>query len=1013
MIALLIGMLRARPVQAITVFLLSAVATAAAVAGPVALGAVDQSIIRKEVAGASNVERSISVTGFVNPSNEGGPFDTLASLLRLPGFEAIRAGEFEVFGPVAEAQEAFGSPTSRLAFRDRICEHIVMVSGRCLAGPLEVVLGEDTAKRAGLRPGDTTIVQAARYVEGRGLLPDGEPAPLTVVGVYRPRDPAEAYWAGQRYFPVMADGTRREAVFTTVQTIDLVEHSLGQSSIDTLAPAGALTLLRFETLPDEVARVLEPIAEDQLYAVETEIPALAERIRASRDSARQLVPVAFVPLVAISFFVIFLAVGHGIFGRRQELGMVTLRGVRPVRRWWLATGETLVAVVAGAPVGYLLGHAAVAAVAAWRLGAGDGAGVSPRTVPYALLALVGSLVVALLGQRRSLSEPVVDLLRGVPRASARWQSLVVEALVLTMAAVATWQLRNASGGLAGVALLVPGLVVVAVALVAARALAPVAGTLARVALRRGWLGSGLAAVQIARRPGSQRLFVLLAVASAMLAFVAAGVDVASRAREDRARIVTGANTVLSVDQADVGRLLHVTRTADPDGNWAMAAMTVDQSDDLAPPVLAVDTARLAAVATWRPEFGASPEAIAEFLRASPAGAFAFRGTSLTVDLQMFAASGEPPLDLNLTFIPLTGGDRVVATVADVVGGRAVRQVNVSGCRDGCRFTSVSIPDQPTDSLVRLVLYAMLQADPPAEVIPAAALADRARWRTSEAAEISTYNGGLQIVADPSPFNTGDVTISAIDSRLPVPVAMAGSLDARRLTGLDNQFVPVEVVRQPAMLPRLAAYGALVDLEYLQLTSLSTPRRGPAEVWLGPAAPPDAAERLRLAGLAVSGATGLDQARVALARQGPALAVQFHVAAAAIGVVLALGGLGLMAAVDRRQRGDDFRSLRRQGVPRRVVSRASFGGYLAIVLAATMVGLGASAAAWWAAGDRLPVFTDSVDSLPPPRWPVVGNVVQAWSYAAAGMVLAALIAGLLLRWASTGSGSMRQANRGSS
>src|SRR4029453_820624 len=108
---------------------------------------------------------------------------------------------------------------------------------------------QDTATVTGLRPGDMTIVQAARYVLGRGLIPDGEAALLTVVGVYPPTDPTELYWAGQRYFPISADGSRKEAVFTTAVTFDIIDHSLGQDSVDALAPASTLTAERLERLP--------------------------------------------------------------------------------------------------------------------------------------------------------------------------------------------------------------------------------------------------------------------------------------------------------------------------------------------------------------------------------------------------------------------------------------------------------------------------------------------------------------------------------------------------------------------------------------------------------------------------------------------------------------------------------------------------------------------------------------------------------------------------------------------
>ena len=113
-----------------------------------------------------------------------------------------------------------------------------------------------------------------------------------------------------------------------------------------------------------------------------------------------------------------------------------------MRRWWLATGETLTVIVAGAPVGYLLGHAAVALVAVVAARWGRRGRAQPATVPYAVLALLGAIVVALLGQRRSLAEPVVDLLRGVPRAAPGWRSVIVEMLVVASPWSATVQLRS-------------------------------------------------------------------------------------------------------------------------------------------------------------------------------------------------------------------------------------------------------------------------------------------------------------------------------------------------------------------------------------------------------------------------------------------------------------------------------------------------------------------------------------------------------------------------------------------
>jgi putative ABC transport system permease protein len=998
-IGLVFRMIAARPAQALAVFLLSAVVTAAAVAGPVALREVDQSIARAEVAGASSTERSLSVTAFVNPSATQGAsqFDTIAKLVQLPDFETVRAGEFEAFGPVIDPKSPYGVQTSRMVFRDRICEHLVIVAGRCLAGPLEIVVGVDSAKAAGIHAGDVAVVQAAKYEQGRGLVPDGPETRLTVVGTYTARDPDEAYWAGQQYFPITANGSRHEAVFLSPQTFDLIGHTLGQSSLDSIAPADVLTVDRLAGLNHEITQLTAPLTEQQSVTINTHLPDLADRFAANRAVAHELVPVAFIPLVALCFFVIYLAVGYGIFGRRQELGLVALRGVTSARRWWLATGETGLVIVAGAPVGYLLGYASVSFVARTRF---DGAAVplSLSAFPYAALALAGSLVVALLGQRRAVAEPVVELLRGVPRTAAGWRSLVAEALVVALAVGATVQLRTTADGLRGVSLLVPGLVVVAVVLMAARAFGPAAALAARSALRRGWLGPGLAAVQLARRPGSHRLFVLVAVSTAMLAFVAAGMDVAATARADRARIVTGAPRVLTVDGADVRSLLHATRQVDPAGAWAMAVMTPEQTYPGAPKVLAVDTTRLASVATWRDGFGPSAAKVAAKLAPPKASPLLFNGRQIELDVETFPGvlTETDKVDMTVTLAPLAGGDVITVAVPDLALGREVRRLTVVGCTQGCKLTALSLSTTRRDS-VRLLVHAVRQFDPPADVVSPAVLIDRRRWRGPEGVVASPLGDALQISATATAFSTGVSTVASVDAPVPVPVATTGSLAASSaLESLDGSQLPATAVAPVAMLPRLGADGVLVDLEYLERTDLFSPRRDQGEVWLGPKAPADAVDRLRAAGLAVSRETGVEANLSALSRQGPALALQFHLAAALFGIALALGGLALVATVDRRRRAVDLSALRTQGLSQRTVDQAALWGYLSTVLIAAVAGLLAAVVAWLLAGDRLPVFTDTLDAVQPPRWPATGAVLLPWITAAAAMVVGSVVAAWALR-----------------
>jgi hypothetical protein len=1000
MIALVVSMLRARPAQAATVLLLSMLATAAAVAGPVALRTVDLAVIEAQLSQASRAERTITMTGPDNPTDRvaAAAFDSISALLRLPGFDLIRAGQVEIYAPERSGIEPDGGKqTSWLVYRDDLCDHLDITAGRCLTGTMEVVIGESTARRANLAVGDTAVIVASRRDPSTGVLSfDGRPATLTVVGVYRPRDRGELYWGDQPYFSETGDGVMAEPVFGTVQTFDALEHTAGFNTSDAIAPPEAFSVDRIDRLTSEIRSATDTDAGlPARFVVSTQIPTLVERIAHGRELAARLVPVAFIPLAAICLFVIFLVVSAAVRSRSQEIGLVTLRGTQATRRWWLATAESMVMILAGAPVGYLLGYVAVAVVARTTLGSAAGTGIDLSALPYAAAAVAGALLVALLGQRRAIAAPVVELLRGVPVRTSAWQSFAVEAAVVVVAGLGLIQLI-ASPEPVGVLLLVPGLVIAALCLVAARLAVPVSAAIARSALRAGRLGSGLAAIQLARRPGTQRLFALLAASLGLLTFVLSATDVATKGRDQRAGVITGAPTVLAAARTSVSTLLLATRRADPAGAWAMAVAPVDlvQGEDAAP-VLAVDSQRLAAVADWRPEFGLPVDEAAAALAPPPARPLVVRSATFTVDIERWIQTplrdDLSPLRMVLELESLRDGVRT-QTVLPIYEGRRTYESTVALCADGCRLISIGASEKDNDPF-EFTLYSMKDAS--GDVIPADAMGDDQRWSNSPGSHLRLSDGELNVLTELDPFGTVGVAVGVIDglSRLP---SIATS-DDRRVV-LTNTAAPVLVatVATVTTLPRVGGAGALVDLEALDRVGSLTTLRSPGEVWLGPAAPPDAMQRLREAGLRVQPVMSIARERERLDESGPAMALQFHLAAAALGVLMALGGLGLVAAADRRRQVDDLRALRVQGLPRRYVRRAALWGHLALVLAAAVSGLLAGLAAWYVSGPKLPLFVDQLTQLPPPRWPEASTVLVPWAIAAGVMAVFAFVAAWALR-----------------
>ncbi|OLB67345.1 MAG: hypothetical protein AUI10_00355 [Actinobacteria bacterium 13_2_20CM_2_72_6] len=878
-------------------------------------------------------------------------FAALAPILvGLPGFTSVYAAEYMVLG----TRPAPG--VARLVYRQDACAHLVIVAGRCLTGVSEVLLGEATAARLHVAPGDVlplTYAVAPGDPAQPAYVPGADPAPVTVAGTYRVRDRAELYWGLHGYFATDTAGRPDEPIFTSRLAMTAMPHGHEVVGVDALAgpdafaPAG---LHRLRTQLDEL--VNRDAALGDAIKLDTALPALLDRIDRNRRVARQLVPIAAAPLVALAWFVIFLAVGYGTEGRRRELALVALRGARLPTRWWLAAGECVLPIVLGAAVGYAAGPPLVRLVAP---GAGTGG-----TLGYGLAAAGGALIAALAAQRRELFTPVVDLLRRVPSRFGGWRSLAGEAVVVVLAIVAVAQLRVSGGRLDGLGMLAPALVMVCVAMLAARGLRPLAGRYGVRALRRGRVGLALAALQLGRRPGIQRLFVLLVAAVALVGFGVSAGDVSARGRAERAQVLTGASRVLAVDLVTRTKLLDAVRAVDPQGRYAMAVTAVPPGGPAEVPKLAVDTTRLATVAAWRADFGPLAAArVAELLRPAAPGPVVVRGSGVELDVSAGTVDGDSGVRLSLTLAPLAGSPPLVLDLGALRPGAHTYRTDSPACVTGCRLVGVRIFAGTVGGYTAKVTFRALRA----------------------------------IGAD----GPDEGWIRPVDGPYPLPVVSTAELvDGTRLAGLDGRPSAVTQVGRVAGLPRLGRRGTLVDLEYADRIATDSDTAQDPEVWLGPAAPPDVVDRLTAQGLVVLGDRSADAAGAGLAREGPAQALRFHLLAGGFAIVLAAGGIGLVAAVDRRRRVEDLSALRAQGVDRRSVGRAALGSSLAVVLAALVAGLVAAAVAWWATGWGIPMSVDGDGGWSVPHWPRPVPVLVPVLGAGLVLLIVAWFAGARLR-----------------
>ncbi|WP_328460553.1 hypothetical protein OHA21_30115 [Actinoplanes sp. NBC_00393] len=969
-LALALAMLWSRRGQAITLALLAMLAVASAVAAPAYLLAADRAIAAGQIATAAPSELSLVVRGARDAEAEemaGGTSidftDVGRALIDMDGFSYVYSTEMATVG--LERTNIFAS---RLVFRQDVCAHVRVVAGRCLAGEGDVLLGEQTAKRLGLTAGDGIRLSGARLNDDP--IPKWEAAAaaksLTVVGIYQPVEPAGAYWGTHGYFISGPDVGPGEPVFTNSITLPAMKQTVTMMAIDGIAAPGTFDIDRLDDVRADLTRVEEVSREVGAIQITTGMPHLFQRIEEGRDEARLLVPVLAVPLVLLACFSIYLTVGHGAEARQSELAVVALRGTRWWTRWWLATGESLAAVLAGALAGCLAGQLMVNAVAA-SLFPGVGADAGWTSLRYAPIAAAAALLAAVAALRRQLFSPVTTLLRRTRPERRRLQA--TEAVVVVLAVVAGGQLILSDGSLTGVGMFAPALLMLATTLLIGHALLPLVSRYAVRALHRGRLGVALAGLQLSRRPGAIRLFALLAATAAVAGYAVCAVDTAARGRAVQAELGTGADRVLTLEAVPRRRLLDAVRAVDPQGAYAMAVSQLYSGGPRPLAGLAVDSPRLAAVASW-PRDAPDAGRVSERLRFTAPERPEFTGEDVVIRVTRGDTGSDVELRLILAVSSLTGlGERIVEFGEISAGTRDYRQRSAI-CVEGCRVSGIGIVGGSTSEVTgQVVIHEVRAAEPAGDAAPIR-VTDPSRWWASQRGRLAAAaaaKDGLTFDVAVASGSGGAAWLRPVSTPTPVPMAYAGTMpDAGVITSLGGDAVPVTAVAELPAVPALGRTGTLVDLELADRLSVDEARAQQPQVWLNSAAPADIVERLGEQGLTVIADTSAGQVRARLDRQGPAVALWFHVLAGVLTVLLGAGALVLTIGVHRARRAEDLAVLRAQGLRPGQAAQATFWTYPVLVIIAALVGLLAGVAGWLLTGWALPL-----SGLKPPDLPLPG------------------------------------------
>ena len=997
MFGLVLNALRARRPQAAALFVLTVLAALGAAAAPWFLAWAKDAVADASIAAAPAEQRVLAATGSVRYEAQPEPpsamlRERVLPQLQIPGTTPVIGAR--VYVGLAAIDGTPGAASGLyLAFREGVCAQL-RIEGHCPEAEGEVIIGRSTADGLGVAVGDDVVFSAFR-------LPD--PVLLTVSGVYEVVDVLGPYWAGTELlsgstntFSAIAD----DAAFVSEPTLLAARPDGLEMDLHLVLPPSAYHPGEFDLIGavNRASTDMRAIS----FGIETQATQLAEQVRRDQRLVGIGITVAATQLVVLCWFALFLAVRHTSEERRPDIGLLKLRGTASWRVWALMTQQSALPMVVGAVLGWGLGYLAAAALARDLTGLAATVDTDPaRTLRLSMLAsagaCVGALVAAAVAEWRSLRAPVVGLLRRVPARHRGWRAEVFDLLVVVVAAVGVYQGRAeaSSGDTSTLALLAPGLVGLAVALLLARTLPWLAGTIGGSALRAGRAGAALAALHLARRPGTNRLFTVLAVAVAVLATSLVFWHVATDAWDRRATQVVGADRVLTVRADNSTALLAAVRAIDPAGSYAMAAARTfgPTSEDR---VLAVDTARLATIAHVPPEYGLGdvtrlPALLHPPTPPSPTVA----DGPVTVDVRGPAdVSAELPMSLRVNLIDGLGLPHPVE-VGPLTVDRRPYTGSVSGCAQGCRLVSLELVAPTRIKQGRggtVELYGLAQGD--RELVPRAMLGDVTRWRPQVGAvgvgplvrasdgvlSLSLYDGSLP------PDQRVDPRIFTVDAPTSIPVLLAGARpDARRagderVTVLGTERVPFEVVATAAVLPRLGDVGIVADLEYAQRLVGRSGESAALEVWLTADAPADIVSRLEAQGVALIREESIAGAYERLADQGPGVAMRFQIFAAGIILLLAAGTVAVTAAVERRPRVEELTWMRAQGLGVRPMRVAAYAGTIALVLGGIVTGLTAAVLAVAIVTAAMPVFADDWRLLPllsgPQPLPLVVTIVAA-------------------------------------
>ncbi|GAA4714325.1 hypothetical protein Prum_040270 [Phytohabitans rumicis] len=850
--------------------------------------------------------------------------------------------------------------------------------------------------RAGSTPVQTVLAEAAAHtlraaVGDRVRIFDRltrKTSEIEVVGVWRPRDPADAYW---RLAPGVAEGVAPQSAtygpFVVTRDDFQAGYAASASAAWLIEPDLAVSnLAQLDKVPGETRTALDSLADEvglgSSGLVTSRLDQLVGRLRQADLVGRSALVTPMLLMVVLGGYALALVAVLLTEQRRGETALLRARGAARLQIAGLAAREAALVVVPAAALAPLLATQVLRYAADVPMLTSAAIRLSPRfdalTWLVAGLAAAGCAV-AMLGPalRRGGTYVAEMAARSRPSRRAAAQRASLDLALVGLAVLGWFQLRQYSSPLTGGDLGIdpllaasPTLGVLAGAVLALRVLPPLTRLAERAVDRKPWTATILGMWQAGRRPQAGPVLLLaLAVAVSTLAWCLASTSESSLVDQTNHRV-----------GADL-RLLEATRYA-PDSRAAeiadlpgVEAALPAWRDDLrlgaegvSASVVALDAAAAGGVVRMRDDLaGGSPSRLFAGMAATPPDAPVVELPAGTRRL-----TGEVVTKVTGWIVgPFTRPDPPVRTSAvfAVTGGYRRLPLGTSYNGQPLRF-AIDLPDDLRST--RLAGFLVATSGPPDMTLRWDVTSLRAGDQPVDLAGAGPWQGhdraGERVAGGPAPSATYtverpggiwslDAAVNLVVTRAreaaPVPVvATPAALSALRVgTGAETRMslgqseVGVRIAGTATAIPGTTETAALlVDLPSLAAEVFygygEVP--GPQEWWLATGDDPaaTAAAAAKLNGIAV-----LD--RRAAGSDPYGVGARAALFAAALGAVLiAMMGIGVDMRATARRRVTELAVLHTLGASPRLLRRSLVAEQTFLagvgVLAGLVVGIGVAA-----------------------------------------------------------------------